>query len=85
MLDAGLNYRCRFSQQAIDEFMKANWKNRSNWNRQDLWNGELIEYKLGTSSMTFLRNGRNSISVRIKATFGTYSIYFYINITFMPL
>ena len=43
-----------------------------------------MEYKLGTSSMTFLRSGRNALSVRIKETIGTYSIYFYINITFMP-
>ena len=70
ILGAGVTYKFRFAQEVMDSFMEGNWINKSSWDTQKLWDGELMEYKLGTSSMSFLRNGRNSLSIRIKATVG---------------
>ena len=70
MLNSGVTYRCRFAQELMDSFMKGNWINKSCWDTQNLWNGELMEYKLGTYSMSFLRNGHNDLSILIKATVG---------------
>ncbi len=70
MLGVGVTHKCSFAQKLMDSFMKGNWINKSSWDTQKLWSGELMEYKLGTSSMTFLWNGCNSLSIRIKATVG---------------
>ena len=66
-------------------FMKGNCINKSSWDTQKLWNGELMEYKLGTSSMSFLRNGRNALSINIKATVGICCFKSYINTSYIPL
>ena len=86
MLGAGVTHKSKFAKKIIKSFMKGNWMNKSSWDTQKLWDGELMEYKLGTSSMSFLRNGRNALSIRIKATVGMCCCsYYYINTSYMSL